>query len=79
LDSHRPLDLDNIYSDDGSILIFDDGTTMASVPSRDEVSVPDSQDEESGDDTISKRRKMGVRNDLPPHTHPSPFTALGLH
>lgn len=66
LDSHRPLDLDNIYNDDGSILIFDDGQTMPTVPSRDEVTAFDSQDEESGDDFgNSKRRKVGVGHQSP--------------
>eukprot|EP00911_Craspedida_sp_UC1_P000811 UC1_evm1s623 len=43
LDSHRPLDLDNVYGDE-NVLVFDDGTTA--VPPREAVQLDSDSEEE---------------------------------
>eukprot|EP00043_Microstomoeca_roanoka_P009337 m.88894 g.88894 ORF g.88894 m.88894 type:complete len:572 (-) comp14556_c2_seq1:217-1932(-) len=46
IDSHRPLNLDNIYSE--HILVFDDGET--DIPSPEEVNISDEEEEDEEDD-----------------------------
>ncbi|EGD77460.1 hypothetical protein PTSG_08555 [Salpingoeca rosetta] len=60
LDSHRPLNLDNVYSE--NIRVFDDGET--NIPQPEEVADSDSEDEDEDTDSGepgAKRTKWGDR------------------
>ena len=74
IDSHRPLNLGNVY-DDERVFVFDDGETRATIPAPEDVFLSDSDDSDDdasdggdGTEARAKRRRTRPPGSLSPRS-----------